>query len=152
MGSTNNGVADVPLRFDDDARRAKLAAAREAKAAREAALQVEREEAEIARAELVERLEHETGGREGDAFAIVDATDVRAGFVVVKLGDFVLFKAFSNSKMTEVDVDAFVLPCVVHPSKDEYRKLAMQRAAIPLRCANALASLYGVKEGREQGK
>lgn len=136
----------------DDSIKERLAAARAGMAERAKAKQDARELAEAERFDLLTRFEKETGGEEGIDFAIVDATRCNAGFVVVRLGDAVLFKAFQKSEMNEVDVDAFVLPCVVHPDKDEYRKIAAARPGVAQECAAKLAVLFGIKEKGEQGK
>ena len=141
-----NGVTDAARRA------ARLAEVRAEKQRRAEAEEAERDEQEIQRFELVERFERETNGREGVDFAIVDVNDVREGFVVVKLGEAVLWKAFSNSKMTEVDLDAFTLPCVAYPDKDEYRKMVAKRGAIGIRVATALSGLYGARGKEDQGK
>jgi heterodisulfide reductase subunit B len=131
----------------------KLAAARAKQAEREAREKEEAEAAELARFELIERLEKETNGREGRDFAIVDVSHLGEGFVAVRLGEAVHFKTFSNSKMTEADVDAFVVPCLLYPAdKDEYRKLIMRRPAVAIQCAGALAALFGVKAQADRGK
>jgi hypothetical protein len=129
-----------------------LAEARAKMVAREAAEQAERDAAELEGFNLLERFEGETNGREGVDFAVVDLTDVKEGFVVVKLGEAALFKAFANSKMSEVDVDAFVLPNVLHPSKDEFRRITSRRPFCGVRCASALSALYGVRAKGEEGK
>ncbi len=130
----------------------KLAELRARKAAKEAKLEEERNAAEVLRLELEERFEAETGGPIDRTFTIVDVSDLGEGFVVMRLGDDVIWNTFKASKMNVVDTDAFVVPCVLYPSKDEYRKLAKRRAFVPERCAGALASLYGVKIKADQGK
>lgn len=130
----------------------RLAAAREVKAKKEAALARERELAELERLELEERFERETGGKLGREFAIVDFSDLGEGHVVVRLGADVLWNTFSASKMDVADKDAFVVPCVVHPSKDQYRTIVNRRAFIADRCCAALATLYGVEDKAKSGK
>jgi hypothetical protein len=122
-----------------DAIRSKLAAARASKIAREEAAVAEAEAAEVERFELAERFETETGGREGRAFAIVDFSDLGEGFVVLRLGEGVLWKTFSASKMTVVDTDA-------------YRSLAARRGFVADRCAHALATLFGVERADARKK
>ena len=131
--------------------RAKLAAARAAQAARDDAAAAEADAAELELFELVEKFEKELG-REGRAFAVVDATDLGEGHIVLRLGEGVLWKTYAASKMNVVDTDAFVLPCVVHPTKEVYREIVMRRGFIADRCANALATLYGVKVGETRKK
>ncbi len=130
----------------------RLAKAREAKAKREAKAQQDREAAELARLELEERLEAQLGGPVGRAFAIVDASEIGEGHIAVKLGEDVLWNAFKASKMNVVDVDAFVTPCVVHPTVDDFRKIVKRRPFIADRCATALAALYGAEATATAGK
>jgi hypothetical protein len=130
----------------------RLAAKRADAAKREIARQADRDAAELERLELEERFERELRGRKGQAFMIVDASDLGEGHVVVKLGEDVLFTSFTKSKMNVVDVDAFVTPCVVYPSLDQYRQIVKRRAFIGDRCASALGTLYGVKAAEDAGK
>ncbi|MBA2683809.1 MAG: hypothetical protein H0U66_04905 [Gemmatimonadaceae bacterium] len=86
------------------------------------------------------------------AFVIVDASDLGEGFVVLKLGLDVQWNAFKASKMNVVDTDMFVAPCVVHPTLDAYHALVKRRAFVADRCAGALATLFGVKQGDDAKK
>jgi hypothetical protein len=130
----------------------KVAELRKRKAERDAAAAIEKEAAEIEALELEERFEKELAGRKDRDFVIVDVSDLGEGFVVLKLGEDVLWNTFKASKMNAVDTDCFVYPCVVHPTKDAYRLLAKRRAFVPERCAGALATLYGVKLKDESAK
>lgn len=145
-----NDVTEVPADAPGSARD-RLAIARKKAAKREEVLAAEADSAELERLELVEKFEQELG-RDGRDFAVVDVSDLGEGHVVVKLGEPVLYKAFTNSKMTEMDIDAFVFPCVVHPTKDVYRKLAVRRPGAVQRCLLALSKLYGLKVGDDQKK
>lgn len=129
----------------------KVAALRARKAQREKAAEVLSTVAELQRLELEERFEAELGPL-GSAYVIVDVSDLGEGFVVLKLGEGVLWNTFKSSKMNVVDTEAFVLPNVVHPSRDEYRALAARRGFVPERCAGELATLYGVKLKADGGK
>lgn len=144
MTTTNEARAVNP--------RERLAEVRADMARRAEEAQRAKELAEIERYELLTRFEVELAGKEGIDFAIVDVTDVGAGFVVLKLGPNALWKAFSASRMGEMDQDAFVLPCIVHPERDKYRRIVSERAFVGDRCANALAGLYGVRAKEEAGK
>lgn len=128
-----------------------LATLRQNKARREETRAKERQAAELERLRLEERFEQEIGGL-GRDFCIVDASDLGEGFVVLKRGESVLWTSFKKSKMNEVDVEGFVLPSVVHPAKDEYRKVVMRRPFVAERCANELGKLYGVKGKEDEGK
>lgn len=129
----------------------KLAAARADKAKREEAKQAERDAAELERLELEDRFEKELGPM-GRAFAIVDASELGEGHIVLKLGEDVLWNAFKASKMNVVDVDTFVMPNVAHPTRDDYRKIVKRRPFIADRCAAALAKLYGADADEKAGK
>jgi hypothetical protein len=141
-------AAPTPAPADPAARLAEL---RNRKAAREQKIEAEKQAAELARLELEEKYEKELGplGRE---FAIVDCSDQGDGFVVMKRGEDVLWNAFKASKMGVVDTEAFVLPCVVSPSTDDYRKLVKRRPFVADRCAGELATLFGVKLKADEKK
>lgn len=128
-----------------------LAALRKKKAEREAGKDKARQKAELERLRLEDRFEEEIGGL-GRDFCIVDVSDLDEGFVVLKRGEPVLWTTFKKSKMNEVDTEGFVLPSVVHPTKDDYRKLVMKRPFVAERCANEVAKLYGVKVKEDEGK
>lgn len=130
----------------------RLAAKRAEAAKREVARQAERDAAELVKLDLEERFEKELNGHKGQAFMIVDVSDLGEGHIVVRLGEDVLFNAFKASKMNVVDIDAFVTPCVVYPSIDQYRQTVKRRAFIADRCANALGTLYGIKAEADAGK
>lgn len=129
----------------------RLAELRKNKAERDQKAREEAAAAELARLELEEKYEKELGPL-GRAFVIVDASDLGEGFIAMKLGEDVLWNTFKASNMNVVDTEAFVLPCVVHPSKDDYRKIVKRRAFIADRCAGELATLYGVKLKADAGK
>lgn len=98
--------------------------------------------------ELESRFESELGER-GAAFEIVTSAD---GPIVVKLPEAVLTTRFLDSKVTAADVHDFVMPCVVHPSKDDYRAIVAKRPLVANRCATALLSLAGAKKESDAGK
>lgn len=112
----------------------------------------ERMLAEVERSELAERFEKETNGREGRDFAIVDVSEYGEGCVVVKLGPGVLFKAFMASKQTEMDRDALITPCLIHPSADRVRAMVAKRDFIAVRITNAIAFLNGIEDASQKGK
>jgi hypothetical protein len=130
----------------------RLAAKRAEAAKREVARQADRDAAELAKLDLEERFEKDLNGRRGQAFEIVDVSELGEGHIVVKLGEDVLFNAFKASKMSVVDLDAFVTPSLVYPSVDDYRKAVKRRPFIADRCANALGTLYGLKAEADAGK
>lgn len=101
--------------------------------------------------QLEDRFETDLGPR-GSAFEIVDSGELGEGCIVVKLGEEVLWKRFSASKMNPEDVEQFVKPLVVHPSREKYDEIVGRRGALAIRCAHALATLYGVKLEANAGK
>lgn len=124
-----------------------------AEKARQAAEDKEKQDlAEIERFELAERFSKELGGKEGEAFAVIDATVTGDGFIVVKLGASVLWRTYVASTQGVVDLDALVSPCVVYPTLPEYRSIVARRTIIATTCANALTELYGFKASYDKGK
>lgn len=128
--------------------KAKLVAARAAKEAKEAARAEAAAERELEVLELEEDLEKKHGPR-GSYFEIVETAE---GPIAVKLGEGVLHTRFAESKVTPTDIHDYVFPCVVHPSREKYLEIVGRRPAVALRCANALASLYGAKASADAGK
>lgn len=130
----------------------RVAAARAKRAARERASDDAAKLAEVQYEDLVDRFERELSGKLHEAFEIVDCTSFGEGFIVVKLGDTTALRTFQASKMTAMDTDAFVTPYVVHPSKEEYRRIAMRRELVPARVGATLADLFGAKASVDAGK
>lgn len=130
----------------------RLTLAREARAARERKDAELAELAEIEREELIARFERETKGKHGKAFAVVDLTETQDGFVVVTLGEDVVWKTYQKSKLDEMALDAFIVSNLAHPSKDAYHKIIAERPAYADRVGNALAALYGFRLEALQGK
>lgn len=127
----------------------KLAAARATKEANERAKAAALEATELATLELEFKLEKEHGAR-GVGFEIVETVE---GPIAVKLGEGVLHTRFQASKdMSDSTIDEYVRPCVVHPSKEEYLAIVARRPAVAIRCASALASLFGAKANADAGK
>lgn len=132
-------------------KKARLAELRKAAEKREAERAEARENAELERLELEEKFEKELGPK-GQAWALVDASDNGEGFIVVKLGEEVLWKQYQASKMTDADTYNFVFPSVMHPSRERYTEITTRRPFLANRTANALATLFGVKLRTEEGK
>ena len=132
-----------------DEQLAKMREAKEAKAkaAKEAAALRELEEFN-----LEQKYEAELGGPRGVAFELVDATAFGGGFVVLKLGARVLWTRLQASKVTDGDIQDFCAPCVVHPSKEDFKALVMARPGLLGACGKALGRLYGVEYADERGK
>lgn len=128
--------------------KAKLAAARKAREDREKAEAEKAEARELEVLELEERLEKELGPR-GVDFEIVETIE---GPIAVKRGEAILHQRFQSSKVDEASIDAYVRPCVVHPAKEKYLEIVGRRPGVAVRCASALATLFGVKADRDTGK
>lgn len=124
--------------------REELAAIAAKREARRADLEVEALELEL-------RLEGEIGPK-GKMFDVVDVSDLLESPIGIRLGDSVLHKRFTTSKMTQEDAEAYVAPCVVHPSKEKFLELAQMHPAVVDRCAGALAALFGLKIRDNAGK
>jgi hypothetical protein len=130
----------------------RLKLARERKATRDAKLEDEKRLAELERLELEEKWEAETGGLHGRAFTIVDVSNLGEGFIVLRLGEDVLWQTFIKSKMTIMDQDAFVTACLLSPTKEAYRLIVKRRVLVADQCCQALARLYGHKQKEDEGK
>lgn len=126
----------------------RLAAARAAKEKRDAEAKAAADARELEVLELEEKLESMYGPR-GQAFEIVETID---GPIAVKLGEAVLHTRFQASKVSDTDINDYVFPCVVHPPRETYLALVAKRPGLGLRCASALATLFGAKDARDAGK
>lgn len=127
----------------------RLAAAR---AAKEAKTKADSEAADVRELEMLDleaKLEKEHGPR-GKFFEILDTVE---GPIAVKLGEAVLHTRFQGAKdLNENAIHDYVFPCVVHPAKEKYLEIIGRRPGIALRCASALATLFGVKANDDAGK
>lgn len=90
------------------------------------------------------------------AFAMVDATKHGEGWIVLKLGSDLARRRFIDAadekKLDAAAFEAYLVPCVVYPSAEEFRKIVRRRGHYEIRCARALSSLYGVSETEVEGK
>lgn len=135
--------------------KSRLAAARKAKEDKEAARAAAAEARELEELELEAKLEGELGGSRGSAFEIVRTLD---GLVAVKLGPAILHTKFqaaaSNDKvgLNERTLHDYVFPNVAHPSQDAYLAMVAKRPGTAVRCADALATLYGAKASNDDAK
>lgn len=129
----------------------RLVALREKKQAIEDAREVLRKAREVEELELEVRFDAELGPR-GSHFEIVNSGELNEGCIVVKLGEEVLWKRFQNSKMSQDDAAALVRPCVVYPDLSKFEEITARRSHLVVRCANAVATLYGVKLEANAGK
>ncbi len=132
-----------------DEKRARVNAARAAKAANEEERKLN---AEIERLDLSERFEKELGGPEGQQFAILDMTKRGEGLFVVKLAQSIVWKTYWDSKMTEVDRCDLVTQCIVHPSKEVYLAARGRRQGIDAELTKLLGALNGLQIDIEEGK
>ncbi len=127
----------------------RLDAARAAKEKKEAAAREAADARELEVLELEAKLEGELGPR-GAFFEIVETLE---GPVAVKLGEAVLHTRFQGAKdITDTVLHDYVFPNVVAPAKEKYLEIVGRRPAIALRCASALATLYGLKANDTAGK
>jgi hypothetical protein len=133
----------------DDAKR--LEELRANKERREAERRAEAERLELELLELEEKSEAE-GLARGRDFEIIDCREHGEGIVAVKRGLAVVHKKFVNSKQTDTDLDHYVTPNLIAPDAKKYREIVERRPFIAIRCANALATLYGMKKGEDAGK
>lgn len=130
------------------ARRAALAAEREQRAAsRLVADQLEAEKRGLRDEEAIEKAEAEHDPKK---IAVVHS-DV--GVVIVKRPNHVLFKRFQDSgEVTSEECDKLVRPCLVYPDKASWDRMLEEQPALLLRCANAVATLAGVRAKELTGK
>jgi hypothetical protein len=85
----------------------------------------------------------EKHGLEGDKLAVC-RTD--KGMVVMTMPLAVVWKRFASLKeIKPEDVDRFVRPCVIYPSKEEFNALVDNLPASLIQCGDALATLAGVR-------
>lgn len=135
----------------------KAARLRSEKTKRDEAYAVADEAAQLEGLELEARFTEELG-RPGVAFAMVDATGQEEGFIVVKLGSDLAFRkyvdAVSNAEgsVDAAELYAFVGPCVVHPSQEQYAEIVRRKGFLANRAAEALASLHGTRKKKLEGK
>jgi hypothetical protein len=120
----------------------------------------ERDAQKLTRLRLIKRFEAELGPR-GREFVIVGLLNVGEGFVVLKRPTAVAHKKFMSAwekakdkgrPMEEADVKDYVKPCVAHPSKDDYIRIANERAAVPMMCAGKMIEMVTADEEEDQGK
>jgi len=136
-----------------DAIKAELAAEEAAAAERasEHELIVAQRRAAILRAER--EWAAKLGGPVGEAFAVVDGG--AEGPIVLRLGEFVLYKRFQaaiDPKITLEACDFFVRPCVVYPDAAKFGEIVERRAGLLFSCATELGNLFGKNEAATRGK
>jgi hypothetical protein len=147
-------VTDKTSSTESRSRRTELEANR---AARAKADEEHNQKSELEELELEEHFEEKLG-RRGAEYEIVDFTAQHGGFVVVQRGEAVLHKKFmSDVEKSAVGVPEkafrdYVVPCVVHPSKEAFLELAEKMPRAWRRCANAVMALQGERKKVEEGK
>jgi hypothetical protein len=135
----------------DESIEERRAKALEWKAKRDAEAKAAAEQAEIEELELEQRFS-DGAARRGRDFEIVNLSDLGEGFVVVKLGEAVHHTSFVAGKQDEASVNRYVLPNVVHPTREQFKAIFNRRPQVLIRSANALATLYGVRKEADAGK
>lgn len=130
----------------------RLARLREEKAKRDRAWSDKQAEAEIRGLELEAKYSAELG-RAGVDFAIVDATEHGEGFIVVKLGEDLLFRKYldvvasTESGLADpAELHNFVSPSLVYPDQATYASIVRRRGFLANRAADALAALHGIRQ------
>lgn len=141
---------------------ARLKAAEERKALREAKAEKEDKARRLATLELEEQLEEKFAGRAGEAFTILDAGP--EGLVAFRVGEAVLYKQFNaeidknkekrgGDGITPEACQRFVTPLLVHPEdKAEFLGICERRQGLLFRAAGAVATLYSAKRSEEDAK
>jgi hypothetical protein len=109
-------------------------------------------DADCERLSLLERLERETGGKDGQQFGILDCTDIGEGFFAVKLAPSIIWKNYWDSKMTDVDRCDLITACLAHPEKTDYLAARNRRNGIDVELCNLVAKLNGLKSKDDAGK
>jgi hypothetical protein len=139
------------VRRQRDELRERRAAANEQ---REAANQLEDEERQLRDEQAIAAAE-EQHGEVGRKIAVVQ-TDL--GVVIVKRSHPNLFRRFqekgtsSDGELKLTEIDKLVRPALVYPSGAEFDRICDDLPATPLRCANAISILAGVRAKENVGK
>lgn len=97
----------------------------------------------IRRAELKKRHEQTQGGKEGEAFNIVETP---GGFVVVKKREGVVMKNFRKSDMSDPVVEDFIKAHVVEPAWEDVIAILDKWDACRSDLMGACAALHGHRE------
>jgi len=127
-------------------RTAEAAKRREERAKR---AQLERELRRAEATEVLDKLE-ELHGAEGVKLA---KYVTHSGKLIVVVADKPLqMRKFRESKMTGDDCEKFVLPHVVHPTKEEFAEICDEEPACRDPLAVLLSQLYGLQRKEDEGK
>lgn len=132
------------------AKRAKLAAEREARAAATAVEdELARESMALANEEAMAKAEAEHGplGKR------IRALDTDLGVVILKRPDHRHFKRFQDAgQVTTLELEKLVGPCIVHPSRERWDEMLTEQPALLMRAGNVVAELAGVRMQETAGK
>lgn len=132
------------------ARRAKLAAEREERAAASAlADELARERVALANEEAIAKAESEHGplGKK------IQALESDLGVVILKRPNHIAFRKFQDSgEANSAEFDKLVRPCLVHPTRERWDEMLAEQPALLARAANVVAELAGVRMQGFAGK
>lgn len=147
--STEPLPSDAPTKSPEE-RLAELRASKDKRDEAERQLAVANELEEL---ELEERF-CRSHGKRGQGFQIINATNLGAGFFVVRPPEAVLLKKFFSIEgdPSPEDVHELVAPCIVHPTRNEYNTAKSTRPLIANRCAGAIMDLAGAAREVRQKK
>jgi hypothetical protein len=135
--------------------KARLAAAREAKAAAEARrAEPEDLEAEVVLAEREAREAEALADAEREhGKANVAAVTTRMGLVIVKRPHTVSFKKFQDdSKFDTTSLERFVRPCRVYPDVIAFDRILDEQPGVLAQLADRCAYLAGARKAEDAGK
>lgn len=112
-------------------------------------LEVEAAERAVVEAEAISALE-ETHGPIG---RVIDVVATREGAVVVRRPEAITFRKFQDkASFKTVDLEAFVRPCLLYPSREAFDRLCEVVPAALTLAANAVARLGGMGQEEIAGK
>lgn len=132
---------------DVRARQAAVEAKRAQTELEQLAEQLAKEERALEAAEALSKAEAEHG------VGKVGLVETDLGPVVVKRPNHVLFRKFQDTEsIKSIDVEKFVRPCVVHPTREQFDKIVEELPATLMRVANVVTRLAGARTEEISGK
>lgn len=149
------GAPAPPLTVEE-----KIAALQKKEDDRQQKREDERKAKTLERLELIDKFETDLGPR-GREFVVVDVTNLGEGFVVLRKPTAASHKRYMNAvekakdkgkPIEEADTNQYVLPCVVHPEKATYSRIANERHDVPVQCAAAMMSMLQAAKEADEGK
>lgn len=122
--------------------RAEIERARKARIEKEeAANELPRARRELEEAEAVDRFERELGRK---AISVVKSDE---GIVIVKKPDARAFKRFQDAeKVTTLEVEKLVMPCVIYPDADRFDRMVEEAPGLLSRCGDHVCYLAGIRK------